>query len=559
MDQVKSNNNARLFYIFLGGWTLINILQSIFTGLFNDEALYWAFSQRPDLGYFDHPPLTAWCIWMTSWIPGELGVRLPFILMSSGTIYFLWKILQPSDLRLFAFLLLGVPLFHVGGFFAAPDVPLLFLMTCFLWAYQSYFYQDSMLKAIWLGLLLGGMGLAKYHAILFALALVLSNTDLFKRKSFYLLVGMATLVILPHLWWQFQNDWVSLQFHLFSRRGAKPWSWSFVGDYIGGQIGIYGIFLAFLLWAASFKRQPNDHYDCIHKYTFFTVFIFFTLSVFRGRVEANWTAMAIVPMIYLTYQYIEERKNWKKWTFIFSGFSLAIVMALRVILAFEVLPPNLNPRNETHGYSEWAREIQQAAEGDPVIFINNYRKPAKYTFYTGETSTSWNMSEYSGNQYDLWTQDEIALQGQSVFVVSNEQTGRDSLHFDHGIQSECVHHVSPWYSYNFIDITAEMISEGRASATVDVQLHFENKTAFAPLKGQGSVQLVAGFYQYEKLMHQHILSNEFEIESLVPSSTNTSSFSVRLPEMEGEFVVKFGFVTQGLIGLNSPPYFIHIL
>ena len=44
--------------------------------LIGDEAYYWLWSRRPALGYFDHPPMVAWLITLsTAVLPGEAGAR----------------------------------------------------------------------------------------------------------------------------------------------------------------------------------------------------------------------------------------------------------------------------------------------------------------------------------------------------------------------------------------------------------------------------------------------------------------------------------------------------
>jgi hypothetical protein len=530
------------------------------TELFNDEALYWAFSQRLSWGYFDHPPLTAFSIWLFGFVPGELGVRLPFILMSAATIYLLWHLVNPKDETLFFALIAGVALMHVGGFFAAPDVPLIFLLTLFLFLYKSYFYNDNILVALALGLTLGLMGLAKYHAFLFAIALALSNLEIFKRRSMYLGLIVALIVVAPHLAWQWSHEWVTFKFHLFNRRGAQPWAWNFVGDYVAGQLAVFGPLLSFILFPAAVKFKQKDHYDCAMKYTFYIVMIFFTLSVFRGRVEANWTAMAAVPMLYMSYFFIEDRPKWRKWTMWFSGIGLVIILLIRIILAIEVIPPENNPRNETHGYQEWTDKIGQLAEERPVIFMNSYRAPAKYQFYSGgKEAYSFNLAEYSGNQYDLWMEDEWALQGREVIVVSNELTGNEEIDFEHGIQSQRYRIFKEWYSYNMLNIEAEVRDEGKVSYLESkVKLTVSNPSKNKVEIHEGKVQLHALFFQYETVKHRSVIMANLPFESIEPGQSIELEAYYKYPKHSGIYDLKFSIVANGFDGLNSGPYKVEI-
>jgi hypothetical protein len=544
--------------LFLGFWTLLNLCQSFFTELFNDEALYWAFSERPALGYFDHPPFTAWLIALTSWIPGEIGVRLPFVLMSTGTVYLLWYLLKPKDEVLFISIILGGLIFHIGGFFAAPDIPLVFLVTLFLVLYKKYFYKDDRVLAIAMGIVLALMGWTKYHAILFVVALVLSNIELFRRPSFYIMMVIGGLFILPHLYWQWQNDWVTFDFHLYNRRGQHDWSWTYIPEFLGGQLLIYGPLISLFLFPAVVKFKQRDHYDCVMKYTFFTVMGFFLFNTFRGRVEANWTVMVMPAMVYLGYLYIETRPVWRMWVFRMAIVTFITVMAFRLILAFEVTSPENIKRNEFHGYEEWAEEIAEFAQGRPVVFINNYRKPAKYAFYADGETTSFNMAEYSGNQYDIWEEDEWELQGREVVIVSNELISKDSLHFDDGIQSEAIKIIKEYRSFNYINIESQLpetVKAGTIAEEVELQFsHDLNEEVTFPDK----VGLLVYFYQNEVEKHNAILYSSLPFKKLGVGESRVLQVSFPYPDVPGEYKVKFALYYNDLEGLNSRSSFIDV-
>lgn len=539
---------------FLGFWFVLNLAQAYFTELFNDEALYWAFAQRLDWGYFDHPPMTAALIAITDFIPGEVGVRLMFVLMSTATVYLLWFLTQATDRWLFMSLIVGTAILHIGGFFAAPDVPLVFLVAAFLAVYKYFFYEENQAQAILMGFLMGLMAWSKYHAILFAIALVLSNVELLRRKSFYLMVGVAILTILPHIYWQYLNDWVTFEFHLFERRGEKPWHFGLVGEYLGGQLLLFGPLLGLFLFPAVAKFQQRDHYDCALKYLFFVVLIFFLLQSFRGRVEANWTAMIMPSMVYFGYLFYEKNQPWRTWLIRAAGVSFVLVIALRIFLAFDVFSEKNNPRNETHGFKAWAEKIAELAGERPVVFINNYRKPAKYAFYTGKTTYDWNMAEYSGNQYDLWIEDELALQGKDVLVVSNELISGDSITFSHGIQSERYRSYSPYYSYNYMELTAdfpEEVEKGQLEPEFEVTI--TNPTA-EEVTFQDGVQMHLLFYRYEIEEWDAILLPRMPIRTMAPGQSVPVDVSFRWPEKSGKFKAKIALFYNDLPGLNSPSY-----
>ena len=74
-EGVRQLKPDTLVLLLLAAWWVINLLQAAFTGLANDEAYYWYFAQHLDWGYFDHPPMVALLVWLSSWMPGTLGIR----------------------------------------------------------------------------------------------------------------------------------------------------------------------------------------------------------------------------------------------------------------------------------------------------------------------------------------------------------------------------------------------------------------------------------------------------------------------------------------------------
>jgi 4-amino-4-deoxy-L-arabinose transferase-like glycosyltransferase len=45
--------------------------------VFAQESYYWCYAQKPDLSYFDHPPMVAWLIWLGTacFGDGAWGIR----------------------------------------------------------------------------------------------------------------------------------------------------------------------------------------------------------------------------------------------------------------------------------------------------------------------------------------------------------------------------------------------------------------------------------------------------------------------------------------------------
>ncbi|MFH1581250.1 MAG: glycosyltransferase family 39 protein, partial [Pseudomonadota bacterium] len=84
----------RLFWILMAITTVLRLLIIGQIGLGDDEGHYFAFSQRPELSYFDHPPLIGLIIKLSVSTFGinEFAVRFPAVLLFLLTALFVFLI-----------------------------------------------------------------------------------------------------------------------------------------------------------------------------------------------------------------------------------------------------------------------------------------------------------------------------------------------------------------------------------------------------------------------------------------------------------------------------------
>ena len=69
---IKPQKKLLLFILI---FFVVNLLQSFYTGLLEDEAYYWVWSRELAWGYFDHPPMVAlWAAIGSTLFSGELGI-----------------------------------------------------------------------------------------------------------------------------------------------------------------------------------------------------------------------------------------------------------------------------------------------------------------------------------------------------------------------------------------------------------------------------------------------------------------------------------------------------
>jgi len=242
-----------ILYIFITLWLILNIFQALNTELLHDEAYYWVYSKNPAWGYFDHPPLLSWLISIGYFIfENELGVRIFTSLMCTASLYLIWKIIDSNNLKLFAALVFSTAIIHLGGFIAVPDIPLVFFTSLFFYFFKFYLKEDNWAVAIGLLIAIIGMAYSKYLGALIVVFAILPNLKLLKRWSFWTIIIVTCLALIPHLYWQYLHEFPTFRYQLLDR-SLGVYKIEFFLNYLLGQLLIFGPFIGFILFPAAVK------------------------------------------------------------------------------------------------------------------------------------------------------------------------------------------------------------------------------------------------------------------------------------------------------------------
>jgi hypothetical protein len=405
--------NHRLF--FYSSWIILLLIQSRFTELLDDEAYYWVYSKFPAWGYFDHPPMVAILIKMGySFFKNELGVRLFFIVLNVLSLIVIEKLLDRKDPFLFYAIALSLAVLQLGGFFAVPDTPLIFFTALFFLFYKRFLQKTTLANSLLLGLVTAALFYSKYHSALIVFFVLVSNPKLLTRYQVYIAGLIALLLFTPHLWWQYKHDWISFRYHLFESN-VNPYKFSFTLEYLGGQILLAGPLAGVILLPAAFLYRSKTAFERGLKFTLAGIYLFFLLSSFRGRVEANWTSPAVVPLIILGHHFLAEKNNWRKWLLRLLPATMILVLFARVVMIADFLPiPTI--KKQFHGWKDWPRLMKEKTKGLPIVFENSYQRASKYWFYSGQTTYSLNLYKERRNNYNFWPIEDSFL-GKPVFIL----------------------------------------------------------------------------------------------------------------------------------------------
>jgi hypothetical protein len=382
MMLMKISPNQKGIFLYLVILFVINLLQSIYMELSFDEAYYWVYAQNSSWGYYDHPPMVAWMINIgNALFSGELGVRIIFNLFTISGLYLLWHVSDFKRTSHFIMITMSMPLLQASGFLALPDTGLFFFTALFLFYVKKYLSEDKLRYIFIIATIIALLFYSKYHGLAVVLLTTFAMPSFLKRKSFWYIVCLSIILYLPHLHWQYLNDFITFKFHLF-KRTQKVFEWQNIFHSIFSQVFVFGIATFYILLSIIKKiKNLSDWYRILYFNTIGLLILLFIASL-RNSIEANWSITACAAAVPLLMLMMKEKK-FHKAILALNGFSIVILLIFRGIL---ILPPEklnltkLDRLNEVKGWNERVEEIlKYAGEGD--IIADSYQVAAKLSFH----------------------------------------------------------------------------------------------------------------------------------------------------------------------------------
>ena len=542
----------RIFIYLLASIFFLNLLQGYFTELIFDEAYYWYYAQRMAWGYFDHPPMVALIVKISSlFFDGELGVRFISSVLSAGTYIVLWFSIdnhRKNKYVLHYFILIfSMTLIHAYGFLTLPDTPLLFFTALFLLIYKKFINAPSIGLSVLLGIVMAALMYSKYHAVLVILFVLMSNLRLVFNRYAWLSVLIALICYTPHFIWLIDNDFVSIKYHLFERPNRAYEFGDFTLGFFVNLIVLFGLTFPWI-YRALLKTKKSDKFNKALLYLIYGVIAFFFISSFNRRVQTQWLIVICIPMIVVVYNQILQDRITRKWIFNLGIANIIILLFLRIGLIYAPLFPIVY---ETHGNKDWVDEISSKVGTIPVVFENSYTEAPMYTFYSGNTSYSLNNIRYRQNQFTI-DQSEDLVQGQKILYVSKFMDKGDISYYDAKGEPHYGVYIEDFESFRklrtIIDTPVELLED----KNLYFKIYNPYTTDIEISKLEFGVVFLNKYKNFREV--QEIQASPLQEEMSVLKSKDTTSFKLLMPEpkINDAYYFKICISENGLYwGLNG--------
>ena len=423
------------------------ILMNIFINnqfqLHFDEAYYWAYGQNLSLSYYDHPPMIAYIIYLTSMLgSSELFVRLATIITTTITVITVYaltkKMFDNKVANIVVLLLLACPLIEGIFFIVTIDSPLIMFWALTLYAFYLGVFENK-IKFVYLSGFFAGCGLlSKYTAILIFPSLFIflitskEYRHLLHQKHLYLSFVLAWIVFLPVIIWNYQNHWVSFIYQFkHGTSQTRIIHWQFLGEYIGGTILILGpiLLIALLYYSLRYiKINLSNSKLSFLWWSYISVFLIFAYLSLFNHIEINWIApISISGSILLAY-WLSTKNN--RWVYRSS------LILIFIVLLFTKFPLTFIPSayhgkvpqvSSFYGHKELLLKVKPYLDDTTKLFACDYGN-ASLAWYYLHLKKAYVLPESNfANAYRYWDLDIKTPIHNAIYICDHEDNNAKSI------------------------------------------------------------------------------------------------------------------------------------
>jgi Dolichyl-phosphate-mannose-protein mannosyltransferase len=352
----------------------------------NDEVYYQAYAQHLQWNYFDHPPMVALLIRLSTmnlFLTHEFFIRLGSVICAAaGTwlIYKIGKFIRNEQTGLIAAILYSTSFYSsvIAGIFILPDSPLVifwllavYSMICILESRDGIRKQN--LYFILLGVSTGLCIMSKIHGIFlwlgFGAYLVFYRRDILKSPMLWFCVLISIIIISPIFFWNLANHFVTYAYHQsrIGFLGGSPNLNRLLQQVLGSVF--YSNPVNFIIYTLSVYAllkhrflKPPGIYPLLLWLSFPLIIVLLVTSVFNETLP-HWSGPAYLSLMLVAASWLDERARFIRIRWLkTAGWFFAIVVTIGT-LCIRFLPLQIGNR-----------EISYLGAGDITLDMNGWKK-----------------------------------------------------------------------------------------------------------------------------------------------------------------------------------------
>ena len=461
-----------------------------------DEYLYYQQGQHFALGYLENPPLLSWLGMISSWFGGsEAWIKLWPCLFGAATLAVACLIAVELGGNLFAQFLAGLGMMTGAWlrvhYLFQPNILDIFFWTLSLYFLVRYINMKEQRFIYWLAISLALGCWGKYSVLFLAIALVIALVlspyrSVLTKKRTWLAAGLALLIILPNIWWQYSHNWPLLH-HMKELQDTQLRYLNRI-DFLKEQLLL--LFPVLFVWLTGFVwllRKPDYRVFGITYIGIIVLLMFgsgkgyYALGVYplllaaggvaieKWTVNKQWLRYVLsIFVLLLTLPFIPLLLPvWKPAKL--SAFYEKMDVAKTGILKWEDQEDHSLPQDfaDMLGWKELTEKTERvyqslpdSARGHTIIYCRHYGQAGSLKFY-GKNKAFKDAVITDNGSFLLWIPDSVSMR--HLIFIGRNRPGLDDEVFLHFRNVIIVDSVSNKFSRQYGDkiiLFANIDSEG---------------------------------------------------------------------------------------------------
>lgn len=398
----------------IGIAVIVKIALSFLLELGNDEVYYYTYAVQPDWNHFDHPPLVGWMIQISTlnlnWV-STLSMRLGSILAAAISTWIIFRtgsLIHNERAGWISALFYTCSIYTsiIAGLFIMPDSPQLLFFTGSIYLMAKWVVKPhlfSKLNWIALGCLIGLATLSKVHGLYlwvgFGGFLLFHQIKTLKQPFLYIAVFITLCALIPILYWNLDNDFITYKFHskrvLHSGIQVASFLQQIIGEFFYQNPLVYISCLIPLVRYKKLKVISQNKHSLNHNSDSFValllwlslplIFLFWIIALFNPTLP-HWTGPGFIALFLLAGVYWSEVSKKLIPNLIQWALGFFIVLVIGFIGLVHIFPTQLgskdqnnlgeyNPINDVTGWHPFSNDFKALVNQDQENYLMQANAP----------------------------------------------------------------------------------------------------------------------------------------------------------------------------------------
>lgn len=437
MNSVSLSQAKRMF-----GWVVVltaigKLWLAVCFPITSDEAFFFQWAKFPNWGYYDHPPMIGWWLWVLSHLgDAPVVIRSATVVLTTAMAYGVVKLAQqllPEHEAPRAWLAgavyLSMPVSWLSVF-VTTDTPLIFFMGLSVYAYVTAVKRESLWGMGWAGVFLGLAFLSKYFAVLLGLAYAV-DTLLIRRRIkplLILLMGCAPFVA-ENVLYNAYNCWNNIMFNLVNRNADAHFGWKNAVLYVGMMLYLITPWVALRLLK---KVSQWGRLSAVWVALLVPLTAFFLLSL-EKTIGLHWV-LGFIPVAFVLLALCSSSgvlQRYVKFNAVLSGLHLMVVGVL--VHGSASIWPSPSFQQDVVFHREAlsiVRDLKRGMPADGVLAALSYSPAALMSYHAGEIVPVFGPGKYHARNDDVFV-DWRQYDGKFIRIVNKAKPIDPSVYQDY--------------------------------------------------------------------------------------------------------------------------------